>query len=111
MLKSFCLKALRLIVLTLLLVQMAFSSAWAQGIQSSQEVTPKSPEMKHKQQEMMPAPSELTTDEGKTTTPSTTMPESALKTPPSKANQPVDPYAKYYDAIKKYNAEVYGKGG
>ena len=55
MFKSFCLKALRLIVLTLLLIQMASGIALASQIQSPSEVSSQSTEMKTKQEEMIPA--------------------------------------------------------
>ena len=111
MLKSFCLQALRLIVLGLLLVQMAVGSALAQGIQSPQEASPQSPKIENKQEEMMPARSESATDEIRTATPSKRVSESTSSPRASDKARPADPYAKYYEAIKNFNEEVYGEGG
>ena len=108
MLKSFCLKALQLIVLTLLLVQMAVGTALAQGIQSPQEASPQSTEIKNKQEEILPARTESTTNERQT---KTSNKESVSSSRTSKTDRPVDPYTKYYEGIKKFNQELYGERG
>lgn len=111
MLKSFCLKALQLIVLTLLLVQIAVGSAFAQEIRSPQETSPQSAESKNKQEEILPARPELTTEEKNPRASSQKQPESVSSPRTSKTDRPVDPYTKYYDSMKKFNEEVYGKDG
>lgn len=105
MLKSFCFKALRLIVLTLFLAQIAIGSASAQEITSPQKVNPPSLESKTKQEDNSPARTDLTKNERKKVT-------SREKEPlPSKTGRPVDPYSKYYEGIKKFNQELYGEEG
>jgi cytoskeletal protein RodZ len=111
MLKSFYLKALRVIVLTLLLVQMAVASALAQEISLPQEASPPSTETKNKQEETVPVRTDLTTDARKTANSSEKEPESVSSPQTSKTGRPVDPYSKYYEGIKKFNQEVYGKEG
>jgi hypothetical protein len=111
MLKLFCLKALQLIVVTLLLLQMAVGVAWAQEIQSPQKTSLQSTEIKKQQEETLPARQEQTTDDRKTTKSSQKEPETVSPTQPSKSNRPVDPYGKYYEGMKKFNEELYGKDG
>ena len=111
MFKLFCLKALRLVVLTLILVHIALGSALAQGIQSPKEASPSSAEMINKPEEILPARPKPTANERTTNTPSTKVPEKVSPTRTSNTARPEDPYSKYYDAIKKFDEELYGKGG
>ena len=111
MLKSFCLKALQLIVITLLLVQMAVGVAWAQETQSPQKASPQSTEIKNQQEETLPARNQQISDETQTRQSSQQEPEKVSPTPRSNSDRIADPYSKYYEGMKKFNEELYGKDG
>ena len=100
MLKSFFLKALRLIILIVVFLQINFNSAFAQEIQSTQDVNSPSPKIQPQEEVQAPNKSETITQEEITKTSSSHLADQ---------NRPQDPYSKYYDSMKQFNTEVYGK--
>ena len=92
-------------------MQMAVGVAWAQETQSPQKASPQSTEIKNQQEETLPARNQQTSDDTKTTKSSQKEPEKVSPTPRSKSDRPVDPYSKYYEGMKKFNEELYGKDG
>ncbi|MDJ0712982.1 MAG: hypothetical protein QNJ54_02025 [Prochloraceae cyanobacterium] len=111
MFKSFCLRVLQLVVLTLLLAQITFSSALAEETRSLNETSPPSPAIENGSEVQIPNGSQQVVDDKSTVSPKTQVRESTSSPSRSQVKRPADPYAKYYKYIKKFNEEVYGKKG
>ncbi|NET37253.1 MAG: hypothetical protein F6K19_35380 [Cyanothece sp. SIO1E1] len=109
MLKSVFLKALRLVVLGLLLFNIAVSGAFAQAAQSQNTGSPQPPEA-GSSSEVQPTRAERIQDRERITPSRNRSQQEATPSRRAEEARPKDPYEDYYDAMKKFNEEVYGKG-
>lgn len=117
MLKSLFWTALRLVALTLLLVQVTLSSALAEDSPSSAEVNwqpsevveTQSPEAINPGHVELSEPQEQMLDTSQVEVKNTPEESPTVSSSPSTSSRPFDPYD--YDAMKKFYDELYGKGG
>lgn len=111
MFRSWRKRAFLLMAITLLITQISFNSVLAQEVPSTDTKNSLSPNIEN-----------INSRERTHTVPSTgdnrkVIPSSEGQATPkaesSRANlsRPSDPYKKYYDAIKKFNEELYGERG
>ena len=104
MLRSFFLKALLFTALILLLVNVTVGPALAQQV--NQGLNTSSSTQKLERNRTRP-----TADRDESTTRNNRRQEPATSVRSSNDSRPQDPYEPYYDAMKKFNEEVYGKKG
>ena len=110
MFRSLSKKALQLIVLTLLIINISFNSVLAQELPSSNVTKSQSPNLE--QTNRVEIPINSSTEDKRIVTPSNErQPDSSVSSSRADSSQPRDPYEKYYDAIKKFNDELYGEQG
>ena len=110
MFRSLRKKALQLIVLTLLIVQISFNSVLAQELPSPDVNNTQFPKLEQTNRGTMPIDS--STKENRNITPrNERQSDSTISSSRADASQPKDPYEKYYDAIKNFNDELYGEQG
>ena len=110
MFRSLSKKALQLIVIILSIVQIGVSGVLAQELPSSQVTDSQSPNLEKTNRVEMPINS--STKEQRIVTPrNEAQPDSRVPSSRADSSQPRDPYEKYYDAIKKFNDELYGEQG
>ena len=110
MFRSLSKKALQLIVLTLLIINISFNSVLAKELPSSNVTKSPSPNLEQTNQLEIPITS--STEDKRIVTPNNErQPDSRVSSSRADASQPQDPYEKYYDAIKKFNDELYGEQG
>ena len=110
MLQSVFQKALRLVVLVLLLFNIAVSGAFAQAGQSQDVINPQ-PSETARPREAQPSRIEPAQNQERRTPERNRARQRADSTRRSDGTRPQDPYEDYYDAMKKFNQEVYGKRG
>lgn len=111
MFRSWSKKAFLLIAITLLITQISFNSVLAQEVPSTNTKNSSSPNIE-KINPIERTPTVPTTEDNRKVTP-TNEGQAIPKAQSSRANssRPSDPYEKYYDAIKKFNDELYGEKG
>ncbi len=111
MLKSWKKRALQLIFLTLLITQISFNSVLAQEVPSTNTNNSSSPNIENIKP-IEKTGTESSTEDNRKVAPSDEQ-QVTPKAESSRANssRPSDPYEKYYDAIKKFNEELYGEKG
>ena len=110
MLKSIFLNILRSIVLVLLLFNMAVGGAFAQGGQPQNASSPQ-PSESRGASGVQPIRTERTQNRERVTPSPSRSQERAAPSRRADGGRPKDPYEDYYDAMKKFNEEVYGKRG
>ncbi|MDJ0706391.1 MAG: hypothetical protein QNJ46_24235 [Leptolyngbyaceae cyanobacterium MO_188.B28] len=110
MLKSAFLKILRSIVLVLLLFNIAVGGAFAQERQPQNANSPQPSEIRGGT-EAQPVRSDPRRNRETVSPSPNRSQERATPSRRSNGERPKDPYEDYYDAMKKFNEEVYGKGG
>ncbi len=110
MFRSLSKKALQLIVLTLLIINISFNSVLAQELPSSNVTKSQSPNLE--QTNRLEIPITSSTEDKRIVIPNNErQPDSRVSSSSADSSQPQDPYEKYYDAIKKFNDELYGEQG
>ena len=110
MFRSLSKKALQLIVLTLLIINISFNSMLAQELPSSNLTKSQFPNLEQTNQ--LETPTNSSIKDKKVVTPSNErQSDSRVSSSRADSSQPKDPYEQYYDAIKKFNEEVYGEEG
>ena len=110
MLKSISKKALQLMILILLIIQISFNSVLAQELPSSNVTNSQSPNLEQTNQLEIPSNS-LTEEKRIVPSNNERQPDSRVSSSRADSSQPSDPYEKYYDAIKNFNDELYGEQG
>ena len=108
MLKLWKKRAFLLILLTLLISLISFNSVSAQEITSPNTTNFSSPNIEN----INPSVRTQTAEDNSEVAPSNENQLTPNETS-SRVNQnrPEDPYAKYFDAIKKFNEKLYGENG
>ena len=110
MFRSLSKKALQLIIFTLIIIQIGVNTVLAQELSSPNVTNSQSPQLE--QTEGVKIPTTPSTDEKRIVTPRNERQlDSTVSSSRADASQPRDPYEKYYDAIKKFNDELYGEQG
>ena len=111
MFRSWRKRAFLLIAITLLITSISFNSVLAQEVPSTNTNNSSSPNIEkiYPIERTRAVPS---TEDNRKVTPS----NEGQATPKAKSSRdnssrPSDPYEKYYDAIKKFNEELYGEKG
>ena len=111
MLKSWKKRALQLIFLTLLITQISFNSVLAQEVPSNNTNNSSSPNIENinpiERTDTVPS-----TEDNRKVAPSNELQVTPkAKSSRAKSSRPKDPYEKYYDAIQKFDEELYGEKG
>ena len=104
-------RAFQLIILTLLITQINFNSVLAQEVPSTNTNNSSSPNIENINP-IEKTPTAPSTEDNRKVAPSKEF-QATPKARSSRAqsSRPSDPYEKYYDAIKKFNEELYGEKG
>ncbi len=111
MFRSWSKKALQLIILALIIIQLSFNSVLAQEISSPNANTSPSSNVDNTSRVEKPFSTSSTEDNRKVAPSNKRQPSSRESSVRKNSSRPQDPYEKYYDAIKKFNDELYGEQG
>ena len=102
----------RVVILTLLVIQLTFAygnSALAQNTLTPETNSTESSEQVNRENRQQGT--KIDQKQSEETSTQQQQSTSSVSSQRSSSNQPFDPYAKYYEGMKKFNDEVYGNKG
>ncbi len=104
-------KVLQLIILSLIIIQLSFNSVLAQEVLAPNAKTSPSPNLENTNRVEKPLSTSTNEDNRRVAPSNKSQPSSRDLSIRKNSSRPQDPYEKYYDAIKKFNDELYGEQG